>query len=443
MTVLNFPAVPSNGDVYVANGISYVYNDNAWTSNSAESNTELFVNVIGDNMTGNLTLGGDKVSLNATSGSATFASNVSGRVFIGQTEDDSFGTFVSRNLAGTNTAAIYQNGSASFGSGGVTIDSTFGGINFATAGNQTIRAVHSNALGESRMFFTNDDVSNITLSSNGSGEFAGDISIGSNPASSGSGGGLFLQADSGGQPGIYVYAITASSTIPVFQGKAGTGDGTAKSVTSQINTDGSATFTGNVTLPGGGAAAQALQKQEIEGLINNAAYVEKTGDTMTGQLTLPGGGSAAAAIQKQEVQSLISAIDFTPYVEKAGSTMTGTLTVPDVTVTGVINNSSIIKAWATCDTSGATQGQGTVFPHTGINVASCVKSDNLGRYEINFSTAMSSANYAVTTSNSAVNTIGQILDKTTSGFIIQHSLASGNQLVPINVSSFDVMVCGL
>ena len=62
-------------------------------------------------------------------------------------------------------------------------------------------------------------------------------------------------------------------------------------------------------------------------------YVNRTGDVMTGQLGLPGGGSAADAIQKQEVQSLISAIpapDLTPYVEKAGSTMTGDLTVPSL-----------------------------------------------------------------------------------------------------------------
>ena len=35
-------------------------------------------------------------------------------------------------------------------------------------------------------------------------------------------------------------------------------------------TDGSATFTGNVTLPGGGGDTEALQKQEIQALIDNA-----------------------------------------------------------------------------------------------------------------------------------------------------------------------------
>jgi len=51
---------------------------------------------------------------------------------------------------------------------------------------------------------------------------------------------------------------------------------------------------------------------------------------MTGQLTLPGGGNATQALQKQEITTLISAIpapDFSPYVEKAGSNMTGNLTL--------------------------------------------------------------------------------------------------------------------
>ena len=71
MTILNFPASPQDGDIYTVNGISYVYNNGAWSSNSAESNNSLYVNVDGDNMTGNLTMGGDKVELNATTGLVT------------------------------------------------------------------------------------------------------------------------------------------------------------------------------------------------------------------------------------------------------------------------------------------------------------------------------------------------------------------------------------
>ena len=99
--------------------------------------------------------------------------------------------------------------------------------------------------------------------------------------------------------------------------------------------NGAASFAGNITLPGGGGNTQALQKQEITGLIaaipapDFTPYLEKTGDTMTGQLTLPGGGSNTQALQKQEITSLISAIpapDFTPYVEKDGDNMSGNLT---------------------------------------------------------------------------------------------------------------------
>ena len=71
MTILNFPAGAQDGDIYTVNGVNYVYNNGAWTSNSAESNNEIYVNVIGDNMTGNLTLGGDKVELDATTGLVT------------------------------------------------------------------------------------------------------------------------------------------------------------------------------------------------------------------------------------------------------------------------------------------------------------------------------------------------------------------------------------
>ena len=35
-------------------------------------------------------------------------------------------------------------------------------------------------------------------------------------------------------------------------------------------------------------------------------YVNKTGDRMTGDLELPGGGGATDALQKQEIEALIS-----------------------------------------------------------------------------------------------------------------------------------------
>lgn len=103
-------------------------------------------------------------------------------------------------------------------------------------------------------------------------------------------------------------------------------------------------MTGQLGLPGGGAYNQAIQKQEVEALIDLippvpipdlSFFVEKSGSTMTGQLGLPGNGGSTQAIQKQEVEALIAASggsgpgpDLTAYVEKSGSTMTGQLTLP-------------------------------------------------------------------------------------------------------------------
>ena len=39
----------------------------------------------------------------------------------------------------------------------------------------------------------------------------------------------------------------------------------------------------------------------------NDTFVQLAGDTMTGQLTLPGGGGATQALQKQEIETLVAA----------------------------------------------------------------------------------------------------------------------------------------
>ena len=57
----------------------------------------------------------------------------------------------------------------------------------------------------------------------------------------------------------------------------------------------------------------------------STSFVKVAGDTMTGQLTLPGGGGNTEALQKQEIEALIDAAD--KYVEVAGDNMTGDLTL--------------------------------------------------------------------------------------------------------------------
>ena len=93
-----------------------------------------------------------------------------------------------------------------------------------------------------------------------------------------------------------------------------------------VQSTGKTTFTGQVVLPGGGSDTEALQKQEVEALINASdtadgnylklaagagdQTVASTGTTtFTGQVVLPGGGSDTEALQKQEVEALINASD--------------------------------------------------------------------------------------------------------------------------------------
>ncbi len=66
MTVLNFPASPSLNDTYTENGVTYTWNGSYWDANNATSLDNVFVEVAGDSMTGNLLLpggGGDTAAL--------------------------------------------------------------------------------------------------------------------------------------------------------------------------------------------------------------------------------------------------------------------------------------------------------------------------------------------------------------------------------------------
>ena len=76
MAVLNFPNSPSTNDQYIENNIIYTWTGNFWRSNSAQDFDARYLNISGDNMTGNLTLGTDKIVLNASSGAGTFASEL-------------------------------------------------------------------------------------------------------------------------------------------------------------------------------------------------------------------------------------------------------------------------------------------------------------------------------------------------------------------------------
>ena len=78
MAALNFPD-PNLQTSYTNpdTGIAYEWANGLWKAvRTAQTAPELFVDADGDNLTGNLTLGTDKIVLDATTGAATFADRI-------------------------------------------------------------------------------------------------------------------------------------------------------------------------------------------------------------------------------------------------------------------------------------------------------------------------------------------------------------------------------
>ena len=73
MADLNFPTNPELDETYIANNVIYTWNGEYWEANTTNGFDSRYVEVAGDNMTGDLTLGTDKITLNASDGSASFA----------------------------------------------------------------------------------------------------------------------------------------------------------------------------------------------------------------------------------------------------------------------------------------------------------------------------------------------------------------------------------
>ena len=140
MAALNFPD-PNVTTSYTNpdTGITYEWANGIWKAvRTAQTAPELFVDADGDNLTGNLTLGTDKIVLNATDGGAAFANDV----VIGDdawSDDNSVGVTLrnegqvtarraSSSIAGlftgyavgvsAPTSAIYSDGSATFAGDG-------------------------------------------------------------------------------------------------------------------------------------------------------------------------------------------------------------------------------------------------------------------------------------------------------------------------------------
>jgi len=132
---IQFPAPASQGDTFTAsNGVIYTYDNGGWTANSVSGLDNNYVNVTGDNMTGDLTLGTDNITLDADNGSATFADSVTagtnpiqpdpsvsgatlypgGQLYLSRPTADDVALYIYKTGETGAKVSLWNNGSATF-----------------------------------------------------------------------------------------------------------------------------------------------------------------------------------------------------------------------------------------------------------------------------------------------------------------------------------------
>ncbi len=214
-----------------------IYDGTGW-----RSETGTFVDVAGDNMTGNLTLGTDKVVLNATTGAAEFAGNVQalrarsntiGDLALSINPSDSTAHYGFRidqannnlnidKVFGTNATflTLTSTGNAEFG-GSVQTSSYFQSTR-SSGTNSVLAGYHNSSLG-------------VNIRANGNAEFQGQVVIGGSTALANS---TCTINDDG-----YIFINRSSGNALIVQQNGG---GSSSDNKIALGTDGSATF-GNYT----------------------------------------------------------------------------------------------------------------------------------------------------------------------------------------------------
>ncbi len=124
------------------------------------------------------------------------------------------------------------------------------------------------------------------------------------------------------------------------------------------------------------------EKWVASSVVFNDIYVNVTGDTMTGQLELPGGGGDTQALQKQEVEALIdTSITAAPYVEVAGDNMTGDLTLGTDKITLNADGSASFAGNVSYNWDSTSNPGYIVIPNTGQFIAKS-PANNSGGFSI-------------------------------------------------------------
>jgi hypothetical protein len=304
MATLNFPD-PNVQTSYTNpdTGITYEWNNDVWKSvRTAQTAPQLFVNAAGDNVTGNLTFGTDKIVLNATTGAATFASAVDATAFtingipIGGSSSQTIVSDTMPTPTNYNTGTLWWNSESSDTSLYVLYQDPTG-PDGDPGGKYWIEASPApDSIGFDGTH-TGDSTFTGNMSVTGSASFAGGVTnisemgaIGCNPG----------YADGSPRAGYYYLGngdlMTGGGAFRAFTKTAGDStaywiDGTANGVkTFSVATNGSATFGGDVTVGNApfGFTANGTQLQDNGGLwvstdnpLNEIIYGGATGGEQT------------------------------------------------------------------------------------------------------------------------------------------------------------------
>jgi len=255
MAALNFPD-PNVQTSYTNpdTGISYEWSNGIWKAvRTAQTAPELFVDVDGDNLTGNLTLGTDKIVLDATDGSATFANNVG----IGTQSP-----VVPCHIVAAAPGIRLQDSDGGY----VDLDANGGSLN--------LRADQGNTQASSVINFTIDGTERARIEADGSATFAGQIS-----------GNSVIQTDRFG-----THVQMGASSSDAFR------VGSEASGTIRLKYDGSATFnntvTGQQTSNNALSAFEAVDTNGTRFKVTGAGVLSLYDNSLTENVQISSDGSA-------------------------------------------------------------------------------------------------------------------------------------------------------
>ena len=220
MAAIQFPASPVLDETVVRNGVAYTWNGSFWEGNVQNSEfDDRYVEKAGDDMSGNLTLGTDKIELDATDGSISAAGDI--------TATD-----------GTNSSKLSKAGASNFkrtGSGTV----SFNG--FSSSGSFGLAVTDDINISDSDKYKT-------YLYSDGSIAAANNIDVHTNNNTDT---GCLLQK----QGGVYSVRPDGSTNL-VFSG--GTTNGFSYTGNVVLNADGSGHFKGDVAVGDSSSAFRTI-----------------------------------------------------------------------------------------------------------------------------------------------------------------------------------------